>query len=200
MATGPTTMTRPHDLSDADRDLLLDLAEVSVRSCLRGTRYPGPDLARLSARLLEPCGAFVVVRIGDDVFGCAGQLTGGPVGSCIPELARQAAFDAHTGRSITDDDLSAVSLEVSLLESRRAVPATSRAELLHHLDPPTCGLAITAGEHHAVLLAGVWELRPDADDFLDTAMRRAGLRPNRRWPDSMTAELITTTDFARSLA
>ena len=191
-------LTTPTPLTPADQADLLDLAEVSVRACLRGVRYPGPDVAALTPALEQPCTAFVVVRLGADVFGCAGSTEPRPLASCVPDLALRAAFEVRSDRRLTDDDLRYVDLVVSVVRERRPVSAGSRVELLRRLDPDRHGLSISVGDHRATLLPSAWAQRPDPGDFLDTILRRAGLDPTS-WPDDLRAELISTWDFDRLL-
>lgn len=191
----PTTSLTP---SSADQEFLLDLAEVAVRACLRGVRFPGPDTGSLEPPLDQPCAAFVVVRLGSEVFGCAGELDPRPLAACIPDLARRAAFEVREDRRLTERDLQYVDLIVSVVRERLPVPAASRKQVLRQLDTDRHGLSITANGHHATLLASAWAERPDPDEFLDTLMRRAGLDP-ATWPDGLEAELVVTTDFDRLL-
>ncbi len=178
-------------------ELLLDIAEVSIRACLEGTRYPGPDVTLLPERLRRPCGAFVTLHVDGRLNGCIGNIrTDEPIGACISKLAIEAAFDDPRLPRLRREDLDGLQIEVSLLSPPTMVPATSRAELIEHLVAHETGLIISSDSRRAVFLPSVWGQLPLPDDFIDHLLRKAGL-PTNSWPSDMRAEVFTTESFGR---
>jgi AmmeMemoRadiSam system protein A len=194
----PSRHVQP-DLGEAEEELLLDLAEVAIRACLEGTRFPGPDTHRLPEPLLRPCGAFVSLHVDDDLNGCIGNLDADdPIGACVPRLAIQAAFEDPRLPRLRRADLAHLVIEISLLSPRTAVPASTRSELFAHLIPFEHGLVLAARDRRGVFLPSVWEQLPDPDDFVDHLLHKAGL-PRDEWPSTMSAELFTTRTIERRL-
>ncbi len=180
--------------------MLLDIAEVAIRACFDGTRFPGPDVARLPERLRRPCGAFVTLHVDGQLNGCIGNIDStDAIGSCVAKLAIQAAFEDPRLPKLRQEDLNGLDLEVSLLSPRVTVPAGAREELIGHLTPRTHGLILSSGSRRAVFLPSVWRQLPEPDDFIERLLEKAGL-PTTAWPDDMHAEVFTTQSFARRLA
>jgi len=198
MATSRGSVDTPA-LDETDRCMLLDLAEVALRAYLRGVRYPAVDERRLSPALLRPCHAFVVIRLGRGVFGCAGNLTDPrPLAHCVPDLTVHSAFELRDDRQLTADDLDRIEIEISVVEGRQRVPAGSRSELLRRIGDRSCGLAVTSGSKHAVLLPSAWRRFEDPGDYVDALLERAGLSADE-WPDDLVVERLSTTEFSRLL-
>jgi AmmeMemoRadiSam system protein A len=186
-------------LSDSDAELLLDLAELAIRSRLDGIRFPGPDAHRLPDSLLRPCRAFVTLHVDGALNGCIGNIESDePLGVCVADLAVKAAFEDPRLPRLERRDLDRLEIEIALLSPLRAVPAAGRDELLDHLRPGIDGLMIAAAGRLAVFLPVVWQTLPDRSRFLDELLRKAGL-PTATWPGDLTAEVFTTTTVSRDL-
>jgi len=180
-------------------DLLLDIAEIAIRSRLDGVRYPGPDVTRLPERLTQPCGTFVTLHVDGKLNGCIGDMAGDhAVGTMVSRLAIRAAFEDTRLPKLRRRNLSGLHIDVSLLSPRSAAPAGTRADLLDHLRPSIDGLIITSGDHRAVFLPSVWAQLPRPDQFVDQLLRKAGLAVGG-WPSDMHAETFTTESFGRQI-
>ena len=197
--TGMDEASNAFGIAAHEAELLLDLAEVAIRACLEGTRYPGVDTSTLPAALLRPCGAFVTLHVAGELNGCIGNLdSSDPLGSCVTELAIKAAFEDPRLPALRRIDLSQLHLEVSVLSARVPVPAGSRTELNDHLQPNVNGLVVRSERRQAVFLPTVWEHLPHPDDFVDQLFRKAGLPPGE-WPHHLEAEIFTTASISRHL-
>ena len=180
-------------------ELLLDTAELAIRACLAGTRYPGPDVERLPEQLRHRCGAFVTLHVDGQLNGCIGNVESDePLGAGISRLAIQAAFEDPRLPQLRRRDLTGLHIEISLLSPRTEVPASTRAELLEQLTPGVQGLQIASGRRRAIFLPAVWEQLADPNDFLDQLLRKAALSTTA-WPSDMYAEVFTTTSFGRNV-
>jgi AmmeMemoRadiSam system protein A len=186
-------------VSPREAELLLDIVEVSIRACLDGTNYPGPDTTKLPETLCRPCGAFVTLHVAGQLNGCIGNIEpGGQLGVCVSELARRAAFHDPRLPTLTRADLDRLHIEIALLSARTPIPAETRDELIAHLEPRLHGLIISTTAHRAVFLPTVWNQLRTPDQFVDGLLRKAGLS-TRRWPSDLTAEVLTTTSFGRHI-
>lgn len=187
-------------LAPDQAELLLDTAEIAIRTCLDGIRYPGPDVERLPERLRQPCGAFVTLHVDGRLNGCIGNVDSDqPIGACIPKLAIQAAFDDPRLPRLRRQDLPGLEIEISLLSPRTAVPCSTQAELFEHLTAGLHGLIITSGRLHAVFLPSVWKQLPEPDDFVVQLLAKAAIATGT-WPDDLQAEVFTVESFERRVA
>lgn len=187
-------------LAPDQSELLLDTAEIAIRACLDGVRYPGPDVERLPERLRQPCGAFVTLHVDGQLNGCIGNIDSDePIGTCVPKLAIQAAFDDPRLPRLRANDLPGLDIEISLLSPRTAVPCSTRAELLDHLTAGVHGLIIASGGRRAVFLPSVWKQLPEPNDFVLRLFDKAGL-PTGSWPTDLHAEVFTVESFERRAA
>lgn len=185
------------DLTPHDADILLDIAEETLRARLSGSAPV--DLTQLPRPLSQPLGAFVTLHVGGELNGCIGHtVTSAPIAETVAELTVRSAFHDPRLPALRPTDLDDVDIEISLLSERTAVPAHTRGELLAQLRPGVDGLVLTSGHHSALFLPTVWHQLPDPDDFIDRLLRKAGL-PADRWPDDMRADVFTTASFERDL-
>jgi AmmeMemoRadiSam system protein A len=195
MAPSPS----PEAAAPAEGDLLLDLAEWSIRAAFS----PGPAAGTAPAlpdRLQVPRGAFVTLFVDGRLNGCIGAIdTPEPLGACIGRLARAAAFDDPRLPPLRPEQLDALTIEVSILSPLEPIASGTRAEVLAAVRPHAHGLQIESGRRRGVFLPDVWAQLPDPDDFLDHLLAKAGLHP-RTWPADLRAHRFATTAFVRTPA
>jgi AmmeMemoRadiSam system protein A len=186
--------------ASADGELLLDLAERSIRTALAVEPVADPAPAPLPAHLQAPRGAFVTLFVDGRLNGCIGAIdTPEPLPSCIARLARSAAFADPRLPALRRQDLPALTIEVSILSPLEPIASGTRAEVLAAVRPHAHGLQIESGRRRGVFLPDVWAQLPDPDDFLDHLLAKAGLHP-RTWPADLRAHRFATTAFVRTPA
>ncbi|MFW2333861.1 AmmeMemoRadiSam system protein A [Ilumatobacter sp.] len=186
-------------LTDDESELLLDLAETAIRASLMGHRAPDLDVAELPPALRQRRGTFVTLHVAGELNGCLGNIEGtGSLAVDVPDHAIGAAFEDPRLPALRPDDLTAVSIEISLLSSPSRVPATTRAELLRHLRADEHGLILECGRKRALLLPAVWRQLRQPDRFVDQLLRKARL-PVDPWPTGVRAAVFTTSAVHRRL-
>lgn len=185
----------PVDLTRAEGEVLVDIAEASIHRAFEGRPPALPD--HLPPVLLEPRGAFVTLHVDGHLNGCIGAVrTDEPLAPTVARLARSAAFEDHRLPALRADQLADLTIEVSVLSPLDAVPAGSRRELQGHLTPGVHGLILASGRHHALFLPDVWAHFPAFDDFVDHLLAKAGLH-RFHWPSHVAAWRFTTQAFVR---
>lgn len=186
-------------LTEAEAALLLDLAELAIRSRLEGTCFAGADTHLLPEALQRPCSAFVSLHVDGQLNGCIGNIGGAePVGACVVRLALQAAFEDPRLPALRRAEVDALVIEISLLSPLTPVPSTTRDDVLAHLEPGIHGLVLSARGARAVFLPTVWDQLPEPDEFVAHLLRKAGL-PGTGWPSGTSAEVFTTVSVERPL-
>jgi AmmeMemoRadiSam system protein B/AmmeMemoRadiSam system protein A len=131
-----------------------------------------------------PSGTFVTLKLRGQLRGCIGNLS--PTDSLADGVRRNAVHAAfHDPRfsPLTEQELSQVEIEVSVLSEPQPLAYTDAEELLRKLRPNVDGVIIRKGYASATFLPQVWEQLPQTEDFLNHLCQKAGL-PRNAWKQS----------------
>lgn len=172
----------PDHLTEEQGKFLLRLARETIAEKL-GRRTEEKCEARDPALRVE-CGTFVTLKIGGQLRGCIGNLE--PVGSiheAVRRNALNAAFHDYRFPELTDEELPAVQIEISILSRPQDLIYHDGVDLVAHLRPGIDGVILRLGHCGATFLPQVWEQLPRAEQFLGHLCRKAGL-PETAWRDS----------------
>ena len=185
------------ELTAADQEALLDLADESVRSCLDGGEPVSVDIATLPAALRAERGVFVTLHVAGSLNGCIGTLEPvEPLAEAVCRLACEAAFNDPRLPRLRWSDYPDLSSKISVLSPLELLPPMTEDELIAALRPGVDGLLIAAGGRRATFLPTVWEQVPEPRSFLTHLQHKAGLRPGF-WPRDSRAWRYTSTEFGR---
>lgn len=185
------------ELTPAELDLLVDIADASVAAALSGREYEPPPLSSLPPALHAHVGAFVTLTVDGRLNGCIGDVQGrDPLAWSVARLALAAAFDDPRLPALRPSEYDRLDIEVSVLSPMTPIPSSSRRDVLDALQPEVHGLVIRAQGRSALFLPSVWEQLPDPDEFLDQLLHKAGLRPGG-WPGDTQAFRFTTQHHTR---
>jgi AmmeMemoRadiSam system protein A len=167
-----STTSRPGEFDRADRSALLALARHTIAAGL-GRPAPGPVDRAVFA---TPRGAFVTVHVKGELRGCIGiPEVSQPLGEIVVHCAGAAAFEDPRFPSITDADLEALDIQISVLTPLVPVRDVSQIEIGRH------GLVVEQGWHRGLLLPQVaTEHGWSPTEFLRQTCRKAGL-PGDAW-------------------
>ena len=171
-------LTTPLDADE--RAFLRALAWRAVGAAVRDEAAPDPEaVAReqglpLSARLQELRGAFVTLHAGGHLRGCIGTIEGRrPLTLAVADNGAAAAVSDPRFPPVTPDELSNLTLEVSVLTPLRAVDGPAGIEVGRH------GILLDKQGRQAVFLPQVaTEQGWDLPTTLTHLCRKAGLPPD----------------------
>jgi uncharacterized protein len=179
-------MTKPN----ADgRRRLLDHCRLSIAG--RFTGLPAPsidDLDEASARI----GAFVTLRAHDgSLRGCIGRiLSDAPLSQTLGEIARDSAFGDRRFSPVRQEELTTITIEVSLLS--RPEPVGSYHDIRLGVD----GIILTRGGARALFLPEVaTEQRWNLETTLAHLSRKAGLAADGWRSPECRFEVFQTVHF-----
>ncbi len=183
-------------LSDEDKKALLQLARSSIECAVRDKRLPRTDL--LKQNLHTPCGAFVTVRVNGELRGCYGYVNAYyPLAQSVQEVGVKAALEDPRFEHVVQEELAAMDLEVSVLET------PVRVERIEEIEVGVHGLILETSLHRGLLLPSVpTEYGWDREQFLNHTALKAGLPPDA-WKNKkvtifkFTAEKFSESDFVR---
>lgn len=170
-------MPEPLSTTDPRGGALLGIARRSLETKLRDplSGYDGSDGARW---LAEPAATYVTLWSDGKIRGCLGSpVPLRPLGLDVWVTARTAAFQDLRFPPLTEEELPAVSLEVSLLSPLERLGWRDPGELLAMLRPGVDGMVLQNDLSRGVFLPFMWSEFPTPPLFL------AGLKAKARLPE-----------------
>lgn len=184
----------PMQLNEDDKKALLQMARSSIECAVRGE--PLPRIDHLAQNLHTPCGAFVTVRVTKELRGCFGYVNAFyPLAQSVQEVAVKAATEDPRFEPVLLEELDAMELEISVLETPVKVEHVEEIEVGVH------GLILESRYHRGLLLPTVpTEYGWDREQFLNHTALKAGL-PSDAWKNKnvtllkFTAEKFSESDF-----
>jgi AmmeMemoRadiSam system protein B/AmmeMemoRadiSam system protein A len=175
-------------LRTKDKGTLLEIARKSIECKLTGKDLP--DFSSLSKILKERRGAFVTLKKHGMLRGCIGSFE--PKGSLyetVGEMAQSAAFNDPRFPSVSVEELSDLTIEISALTPLRKIKNIDEIEVGKH------GIYIVRGFYRGVLLPQVaTDNKWDKITFLEETCHKAGL-PAHSWKDKETDIYIFSADI-----
>lgn len=157
-------------MTDDKKKQLLMIARESIREAFNGRKVSIQDDDT------ENNGAFVTLKINNDLRGCIGFMEGiEPLNQMIADLAREAAFSDPRFPPLSPVELDECTISISLL---------TKPEKIRTLDefvPGRDGIYMTVGTRRSVFLPQVAEETGwTKEEMLSALSRKAGL-PSDSW-------------------
>lgn len=178
-----------------DREILLDLAETSIRYGLQHGRPVPVDPAAYAAPLQQQRASFVTLLKQGKLRGCIGHLEASqPVVSDIAANAYAAAFEDPRFPPVTESELPLLDIHISLLTPAQPLSFDSEAALINLLQPGKDGLILEEGHHRGTFLPSVWAQLPDPKAFVTQLKIKAGL-PAHHWSENIRVSRYRTESF-----
>jgi AmmeMemoRadiSam system protein A len=158
----------PYQLSDSDKNQLLQIARRSIAGYLRNGELPTFDVAGI---LADPGAAFVTLEKKDRLRGCIGYTQAiKPLYRTVSECAVKAAAQDSRFQPVTSEELPELHIEISVLTPLEKI------ESLDEIEVGRDGLMIALGNRRGLLLPQVAvENGWDRTTFLEKTCWKAGL-------------------------
>lgn len=158
------------DLTEKDKIVLLSAARESIKSVFTEDLPQEIDYTQFP-NLKPNCGAFVTLRINNNLRGCIGYIIGKfPLYETVCDAAKQSAFNDPRFRPLTSDELEKVDIEISVLSVPVHIDSYDDIKLGVH------GLLLEEGLNKSVLLPQVApENNLSLEEFLSILCEKAGL-------------------------
>ena len=158
------------DLTEQDKAVLLSAARKSIKAVFTEDLPPTIDYTQFP-NLKPNCGAFVTLRINNNLRGCIGYIFAKlPLFETVCDAAKQAAFSDPRFLPLTCNELSKVKIEVSVLSIPMRIESYNDFKLGVH------GLLLEEGNNKSVLLPQVAiENKYGVEEFLSILCEKAGL-------------------------
>lgn len=183
------------EFTEDERETLLLVAYKSIHSGLDTRRSAVIDVAAFPPRLSAKRASFVTLHTEGNLRGCIGTLE--PRRSLVEDVsynAYAAAFQDIRFPPLQADELSALSLQVSILSVPAPLDIDSEVALLARLKPGVDGLILQEGALRSTFLPSVWESLPEPERFLSHLKLKAGLAAHH-WSGTIRFWRYTTESF-----
>jgi MEMO1 family protein len=188
---GSFALLPPPELGEVERHWLVALAARAIEHELRHRQSYPMDDADVPDAVRSPGATFVTLERDGELQGCIGSLDPRrALWRDVVRNARAAAFEDPRFSPLDEDDLDALTIEVSVLSPLEEVPATSLEVVASGLRPGRDGLVLSAGGRRGTFLPDVWEKIPEPAQFVRELVRKA--RWDGEWADDAQAWRYTT--------
>ena len=172
----PSMTANTIELTPAQGQALVRLARYELQHKLAGGEAVEEAL---DPALERHSGIFVTLKIAGNLRGCIGNLgTSESLVDGVRHHAIQAAFHDPRFQPLSKEELSRVTIEVSVLTDPQPLAYDDADDLLAKLRPHVDGVTLHKGYAQATFLPQVWEQLPRAEDFLSHLCMKAGLGAN----------------------
>lgn len=183
------------DLTAAEQRRLLVIARSSIYAGPEDYQAGGRVVDGLTPALREMRAVFVTLTQRSRLRGCIGTIE--PVAAlatAVADSAHSAAYRDPRFPQMRTEELAQTAVEISVLTAKEPLAATSRDALLAELRPGIDGLLLEDGGHRSTFLPKVWEQLPDAREFLDHLLAKAGL-PASHWSPTLRVHRYQALTF-----
>lgn len=157
-----------------EKKFLLKIARDSLVSGVTNQEYDLPDIS--NEKLRDVTGCFITLRKGNALRGCIGYIEGvSPLYKAIADNAISAALKDYRFPPVAEDELSDISIEISVLTKPESFQYLNTDDLLNKIVPGVDGIILDYQGRRSTFLPQVWEELSDKVQFLEHLSRKAGL-------------------------
>lgn len=164
---------------------LLRSASSTLRYAVRYGKAPRVDLSKVPDPLRPAAATFVTLKHGSKLRGCIGTVEPRrPLVVDVVENAFGAGFKDPRFSPLTYEELTDLSISISLISPKQRIAFTDEEDLVGQLRRPNDGLLIQSGNERGLFLPQVWIDVQEPRDFLDHLKKKANIdRPLRSSED-----------------
>ncbi|MCP4400713.1 MAG: AmmeMemoRadiSam system protein A [bacterium] len=172
-------MSETIELRNELQQKLLEIARETIDTYIRNREEA--EFTLDEPELQQKCGAFVTIKTHGRLRGCIGHVEGfKPLYQTIVDMALAASTQDPRFPPVTEDELEALQLEISVMSPLRKVDSPDEVQ------PGVHGILMRRGSRSGLLLPQVATERDwDRQTFLEHTCLKAGLLPNE-WQDPET--------------
>lgn len=176
-------------LNPEQQSFLLNLARKAIQLHLEGKEAPSVKVTDTS--LKEERGAFVTLKVNDELRGCIGYpLPYKPLYETIIDVAISAATQDFRFQPLNLEELPKTRIEISVLSSPQTVKDIKEIEVGKH------GIVVSKGFNKGLLLPQVpMEWNWDLETYLSHGCLKAGLAEDE-WKKGAQIESFTAQVFS----
>lgn len=182
-------------LDEKNKSLLLKLAKASIKYGLENSQALPINVTDYEPILQDQGASFVTLHINQQLRGCIGTLEAWrPLVEDVVENAYAAAFRDPRFPALSEDEYSALTYHISILNPPTPMQFNDEDDLLAQIRPGVDGLILEDVGRRGTFLPSVWESLPEARDFLSHLKLKAGLSANH-WSETIRVQRYTVDDI-----
>ncbi|MFT7004117.1 MAG: AmmeMemoRadiSam system protein A [Sulfurimonas sp.] len=157
-------------------NILLQIAKSSILGKFDEKYLPDKEkVLRQYPFLLKSGATFVTLKYDGNLRGCIGSIIAHTsLYEDILHNAYSAAFGDSRFSPLTREELSLLTLEVSVLSEPKILEYEDYDDLLKKVEPNLDGLILKHASYQGTFLPQVWEQLPTVDEFLRHLSMKAG--------------------------
>jgi AmmeMemoRadiSam system protein A len=179
---------RKMELTSDEKELLLNAAKQSILSVFGEAEKPEIDYKAYPI-LKDKYGAFVTLKIDNELRGCIGYLVAiGPLFETVCEAAMSSAFNDPRFRQLSREEFDKIKVEISVLSPFKPINSYDEIEIGKH------GLLLDEGGRAVLLPQVATENNYNRDQFLTALCHKAGLYGDY-WQEKMLKLKVFTADI-----
>lgn len=172
--------------SEAQLSQLLVVARQAIAGRLGSGCHVLPNKADFDACLSEPAGCFVTLEVKGELQGCIGTICSDlPLLQEVQKKAVSAAFHDKRFSPLSKEQLSTLTLEVSVLNRPGRLTSGTEQDCFNYLGRHKPGVILSHGKRRGVFLPQVWDKLTTPKEFIAALKQKAGIAA-----DLPTTELI----------
>lgn len=173
--------------TESQKRELLRLARKTIsEGCTRGLPpEPLQEREDLTDFFLQQAASFVTLQKRGELRGCVGSTQAHR--TLLDDVIHNAfasAFRDQRFPPITENELTDIKIEISILTPQQRMEVSDEKDLLKQLHPGIDGLLIRNTQYSATFLPQVWKQLPNPRQFLAHLKNKAGMAPGL-WPEDM---------------
>ena len=178
------------ELSSEEKAILLAASRESIKSIFGKSDVPTVDYVKYPNLKLN-AGAFVTLKIRDELRGCIGFITSEqPLFETICEVAKHAAVQDPRFPALTQKEFNLIDIEISVLSPLQIISSYDEIIIGQH------GLLVEEGFHRGLLLPQVaTENNYSVQQFLTSICLKAGLSPDLWKKKNLNLKVFTALVF-----
>ncbi|WP_354625743.1 AmmeMemoRadiSam system protein A [Psychromonas sp. MME2] len=183
------------NLTEQEKQQLITFCKQAIQQHLDDLPFVLPA-APNNKNLLQPLPCFVTLTINDHLRGCIGTYqVDRPLWENVYYYAFCSAFEDSRFPPLQADELSNLTIEISILSALQEIPNNGEATLIDELQIGVDGLLLQEGWHKAIFLPTVWEVLPEPRMFVQHLKQKANW-PKDYWSAEITLQRFTTEVFS----
>jgi uncharacterized protein len=157
------------ELTNDEKELLLNSARQSIYAAIK--KSPKPEISYADHPTLKQIsGAFVTLKIEDELRGCIGYVNAStPLFETVCEAAKSAAFQDPRFIPLTIEEFDKINIEVSILSQFEPITSYDEIEIGKH------GLLLNEGGRAVLLPQVAIENNFNRAQYLTALCHKAGL-------------------------
>lgn len=182
-------------LNKGELTQLLDIAREAIRGHFSSGLPKSPEYSLYGRKLLTPAACFVTLEVSGQLQGCLGSTAAhSPLVLEVHNKARASAYQDRRFMPLTEEQLSQLTIEISVLTTPKVQDIDSEQALIDYLSANKVGVILTDNHQQALFLPQVWKKLKSPTNFIKQLKVKAGWSANY-WSSNIKVKTFDVTSI-----